>query len=139
ELNRFVMQGHVQEMTDKYAEKIKNIQDERLGRGIDICMVTRAQSRASKQGENITNETENEVIPNPTVIEELEIIEEEEKNPIESQVDIVIPTAGEEFIDEPEFGKMVYQITGGEENFRMLQEECDELKTIIVFMQTENL
>src|SRR3989454_3876138 len=37
ELNRFVMQGHVQEMTDKYAEKIKNIQDGRLERGINIC------------------------------------------------------------------------------------------------------
>src|SRR5207245_9912122 len=101
EVNRIVLQGHVQEMTEKFAEKIKNIQNERLEKGINICMVTRAKSRAAKQGENITNESENEVISNPTVIEELENVEENEQIPVESQVDISITTEDEEPTDEP--------------------------------------
>src|SRR5207245_1121740 len=48
-------------------------------------------------------------------------------------------TTTEQETTEPEFGGMIYQITGGAENFRTLLEECEEMRPMIDYLQTGEL
>src|SRR5207245_939589 len=71
------------------------------------------------------------------VLEEVEEVEERCNEGDRSNVGA--PAMKEGIADEIEFGNIVYQITGGAENFQMIQRECDELKPMIEFLLTGEL